>query len=66
MALDVSYVATCGVYIGLTIEGLGARTAQLKDLQYWENAKENMSVPITFSGKNSTTRNDRADKRGQE
>jgi len=50
----------------VAIEGLGARTAQLKDLQYWENAKENLSAPTTFSGKNSTTHNDRGGKRGQE
>jgi hypothetical protein len=33
----------------LSIEGLGARTAQLEDLQFWENAKENLTVPTKYT-----------------
>jgi hypothetical protein len=39
--------------------GLGARTAQLEDLQFWEKAKESLTVPTKYSYKNSKTHNDR-------
>ena len=45
------------------IEWLGARTAQLEDLQFWEDAKEMLNVPTKYSFKDSTTHNDQGDER---
>jgi hypothetical protein len=50
-----------------TIEELfGARTSQLEDLQFWENAKEMLTVQLLtkYFFKNSTTQNDLGDERG--